>query len=182
MFYKSLKEDVKDRIAEEGKPATLAEIIQQAIRIDNRQYTRRMESGKSKAKSNTSTNSNDKKPNPQNQNGNNGNSNFRPNNPNYRVTTSNTTSNSSNPPARSSNDPNRPPPKGTAMGTDGKYHLTKAAREFRMKNNLCLRCGKSGHVVKDCNVSSTTIAVTNVHAARSTSGATLVSEKDRPQA
>lgn len=43
IFYQGLKEEVKDELYKQDLPATLAEYIAHAVRIDNRQYERRRE-------------------------------------------------------------------------------------------------------------------------------------------
>jgi hypothetical protein len=42
-FYMGLKETVKDRIVEQGRPKNLAKLMQLAVQIDNRQYERQLE-------------------------------------------------------------------------------------------------------------------------------------------
>lgn len=42
-FYEGLKEEVKDELVKEDRPAELSEYIAMAVRIDNRLYERRME-------------------------------------------------------------------------------------------------------------------------------------------
>ncbi|KAM3516549.1 hypothetical protein MY4038_010368, partial [Beauveria bassiana] len=44
-FYEGLKEDVKDEIYKKDRPDTLDAFIEMAIKIDNRNYARRMEKG-----------------------------------------------------------------------------------------------------------------------------------------
>ena len=36
-------------------------------------------------------------------------------------------------------------------------NLSTQERERRIKNRLCLRCGKSGHMIKDCRVAQAKI-------------------------
>ncbi|EJP60704.1 gag polyprotein [Beauveria bassiana ARSEF 2860] len=45
LFYDGLREDVKDKIYKEDRPDTLDTFIEIAIKIDNRNYARRMEKG-----------------------------------------------------------------------------------------------------------------------------------------
>jgi hypothetical protein len=42
-FYKTLKTEVKDELHMKDRPAILTEYITMAVKIDNRQYERRME-------------------------------------------------------------------------------------------------------------------------------------------
>ncbi len=42
-FYEGLKNDVKDDLYKEDKPNNFAEYMQRVIRIDNRNYVRRIE-------------------------------------------------------------------------------------------------------------------------------------------
>ena len=45
-FYKGLKDRIKDELAKEDRPATLNELIEKAVRIDNRLYERYRESSR----------------------------------------------------------------------------------------------------------------------------------------
>lgn len=77
-------------------------------------------------------------------------------------------------PSTSSNKPQAPPPPPpsfappklpagadpNAMELDaitGKYKLKKEFREQRMKDGLCLRCGDSGHIAKECRKSTAAV-------------------------
>lgn len=42
-FYRGLKDEVKDELVKDDRPATLSEYIERAVRIDTRQYERRVE-------------------------------------------------------------------------------------------------------------------------------------------
>jgi len=44
-YYQGLKDAIKDEIAKDGRPTNLAELIEKAVRIDNRLYDRKKEKG-----------------------------------------------------------------------------------------------------------------------------------------
>ena len=69
-------------------------------------------------------------------------------------------SNTSNP--NTSGTPKPPSDLASKLGVDGR--LTQQERQRRMDQNLCLFCGKPGHMAKDCNK----VAATKARAASPT--------------
>ena len=108
-FYKGLKERVKDEIAKDERDTDLQDLINRAIRIDNRQHERKLEKKGE-----------------------------------YRT--------------HSSKQDNKVNTKSTYYGpmpmeldaTRHKGKLSQKDRDHRMRNKLCLYCGKPGHQAKDC--------------------------------
>ena len=64
----------------------------------------------------------------------------------YRIYNSNTNQKKPNPDLSSK------------LGKDGK--LTQAERQCRFKQNLCLFCGKTGHIAKECSKATSATAKT----------------------
>jgi Ty3 transposon capsid-like protein len=130
-FYRGLKDPVKDELAKIEKPETLDSLIEIAVRLDNRLHERRMERD-NLAPSRSS------KPNFQRSSTATHNSSFLPTPPiSYPSTYTGV----------------RP------MEIDGNRPrfktLTFEEKERRRKNNLCLYCGKPGHIANICPVRST---------------------------
>jgi hypothetical protein len=70
-------------------------------------------------------------------------------NSNSNLNSNNTASGSKEKDKTKSNPPQQKKPDLTGkLGTDGK--LLPAERQRRLDNDLCLLCGKGGHVVRDC--------------------------------
>jgi hypothetical protein len=76
------------------------------------------------------------------------NSNFNSNHPSPKPTSSNIGNSASSGKRSESKDKPKPNPLADKLGKNGK--LTGEERERRMKEGLCLYCGKSGHVAHDC--------------------------------
>lgn len=131
VFYQGLKDSVKDELVRTDRPNELAPLIEIAIRIDNRLYERQLEKGNrnqpvfyQRYQSNTKR--------------------TRPRQQGYY------------------------PPGGSMPmdldATKGKGYrkqkfqksgrkLSESQRSERMKNNLCLYCGKPGHRARECKAS-----------------------------
>ena len=153
-YYKGLPDRIKDSLVHVRKPANLQELRLAAQLIDIRYWERRTEksrdqpnafkqekSDKSERTSDNKSNDNrshhDKKPN-------NANSGFKKNNSNSG--SGNTNSGSQ----KKSSDLSE------KLGKDGK--LTPQERQRRFDNNLCMFCGRSGHVAKECPKSTSSSA------------------------
>ena len=153
-YYKGLPDRIKDSLVHVRKPANLQELRLATQLIDIRYWERRTEksrdqpnafkqekSDKSERTSDNKSNDNrshhDKKPN-------NANSGFKKNNSNSG--SGNTNSGSQ----KKSSDLSE------KLGKDGK--LTPQERQRRFDNNLCMFCGRSGHVAKECPKSTSSSA------------------------
>jgi Zinc knuckle len=116
-----LKDHIKDEIARIKRLEELAEMINTAIRIDNRVYERQMERTRGRA----------------------------PFQPRYKANTSRFKKPSQGLyPREMDLDATQHRKKDSHPRRKG--GLTKAQREERMKKNLCLYCGKPGHRAKKC--------------------------------
>jgi len=136
-YYTGLAERIKDVMGQQGKPATLEAMKLLAHSIDSRHWERAREkfrSDKGKSDSSKSDQKSDKKA-----------SNSANNNPSQKYSQNN----KSGKPAPSSGNSAGLSDK---LGKDGK--LTPQERQRRFDNNLCMFCGKIGHVAKDCLKSS----------------------------
>ena len=132
MFYRGLREDVKDELCKVDKPDSLAKYMELAIRIDNRLFERRHEK-KSSEPSRHATSSK-----------------FRDNMPQVSKYTS--TNLQSRLPMPSS----ATGPEPMQISASKVYKpLTPQEKEHRRKNGLCLYCGQSGHVAQFCPIKST---------------------------
>jgi Retrotransposon gag protein len=148
-YYSGLAERIKDIMGQQGKPSTLEAMKLLAHSIDARHWERSREksrSDKGKSDSGKSDPKSDKKT-PAS-----GNS-----NPNHK----NTQNNKSAKPAPSSGNSASLSDK---LGKDGK--LTPQERQRRFENNLCMFCGKVGHMAKDCLKSSSSASKAKGRAAQ----------------
>jgi hypothetical protein len=167
-FYDGLKSDVKDIIAREGRPTTLEDIVQQAVRIDNNLYQRELEK-RTAARVPSNANNNHARhdqnhqfarprlpityPNQPPQGP------FRA--PAYPPPVRNPLPAPRNsfpatpPTAFANSQPSRPRsvPAAVPMEIDsfGRYRVTQAEKNKRMANGECLRCGIKGHIAADHN-------------------------------
>lgn len=134
LFYRGLKDDVKDQLAQSPLPETLEELAAKAIEIDNRLYERRMEKKTHSSSSlpSSSKNSSSKPTRPPG-------SNSYSTRPTY--SSSNTTSRPSN--------HSTPAPMEIDAASPRK-RLTTQEKQRRKDQNLCLYCGKAGHYSPNC--------------------------------
>lgn len=143
-FYQGLKDPVKDVISAEGPADNLADMIKQAVTIDNRLHARRMEGQRpSRAAARAES---------------------EPSAPRLHDRAASTRQAGSRPPLGFSKFAGPPTtlstPTGTARNSDGKLRITPETRKFRFDNNLCLRCGKAGHLAASCGNSRSIAAAT----------------------
>jgi Retrotransposon gag protein/Zinc knuckle len=129
-FYTGLPDRIKDQIANVGKPATLADLRNLAQNIDHRYWERKSEVSR-EAKPATS--------NPHNKPSSSSSSSS------WRSNTKSGSSSASTPKASSSSSKK---PDISHLLSEGK--LTDSERQRRIKENLCMYCGASGHMAKDC--------------------------------
>jgi hypothetical protein len=150
-YYKALPDRLKDEISRLGKPSTLRGLQDLVATLDQRYWERQSEisrdrrstsSSTAQNKSTSSDNRND------NRGGNDKSSGSKPNNNQQ----SRNKDQKKSPPANTSNSGNKTNTISDLLGPDGK--LKPEERQRRMDNKLCLRCGKSGHTVSNCPVTS----------------------------
>lgn len=153
-FYSGLPPRIKDEIARVGKPSTLEELKRLSQTIDHRYWERRNEvsaegssskgpSSTSKSSSDTRTSSSstsDKK------------SGKKGSGTSSRGNSGGSHSHSSGGSSHRSASKSSTPSYADKLGKDGK--LTSEERSRRLSEGLCLFCGNSGHVAKDCPKSS----------------------------
>jgi len=125
-FYAGLKEEIKDELSRVGKPNSLAAMITQSQTIDGRIYERRLEkAGKDNSAFRTNNKPNTSKP------------------KQYPKNYYGPMPMDLDQAQRKKSYPNK-----------GKFQkrgkLTQKERDDRIKNKLCLYCGKPGHVAKEC--------------------------------
>jgi Retrotransposon gag protein/Zinc knuckle len=121
-FYNGLKDSVKDEISRMDRPEDLAEMIETAVRIDNRIYERQMERTRGRTA-------------------------FQPR---YKANSSKSKNPYPGlyPREMDLDATQHKGPKKTFKPRKG--GLSKAQRKERMQKNLCLYCGKPGHRAKEC--------------------------------
>jgi hypothetical protein len=148
-FYKGLPDRLKDEIARLGKPSGLKALQDMVSILDQRYWERQSEINRDK-KSTTSASastsaakstSSDKTSGSQQSN-----SSKQDNRQQFKKDQKKPTSNTSTPATPNKNTI------ANLLGPDGK--LKPEERQRRMDNNLCLRCGKTGHMVNECPTSS----------------------------
>jgi hypothetical protein len=143
-YFSGLPLRLRVEILRAGKPTTLAQMRLKAQDADDIYWMQKNEANRGSANSGNSgkkdKKTNSDSPNPP--------STSNSNNPSN---SSNSKSNSkfkSNSGSKSSDKP-KPNPIADKLGKDGK--LTSEERERRMKEKLCLYCGKAGHKAPDCD-------------------------------
>ena len=156
-FYKGLPDRLKDEIARIGKPSGLKALQDLVATLDQRYWERQSEINKDKKASNTtsssasnstsankstsSDNRSDSRSGGQQSSSKQDNRQLQKNKDQKRPTSS-----------TSSAPENKLNPIASLLGPDGK--LIPEERKRRLDNKLCLRCGKTGHMVSDCPHSS----------------------------
>jgi hypothetical protein len=122
-FYRGLKDSVKDELARIGKPHSLKDLQEAAIRIDSRLFERYVEKGEHAPTTDSSQ------------------TRFIPRTSTYTKTQTVI----------------KPAENLRAINPDHmtrKGKLTPAEYQRRKDNNLCLYCGKKGHSVQNCPLST----------------------------
>ena len=160
-MYRRLPSCIKDEIACVGKPNTLHKLRCLAQSIDSQYWeccsevawenltTNKNEHSNDKGKGNEKTNTTQNVDKNKNNNSGKSNSGNSGNSGNANAGSSNTNQKKPNPDLSSK------------LGKDGK--LTQAERHRHFEQNLCLFCGKTGHIAKEC--SKATSATTKAHSA-----------------
>jgi hypothetical protein len=150
-YYKALPDRLKDEISRIGKPGNLRALQDLVATLDQRYWERQSEITKDK-RSTSNTTSQNKSTSSDNRNdhrsGHDKPSGSKPNNNQQ----SKNKDQKKSPTANTSNSGNKTNTISDLLGPDGK--LKPEERQRRMDNNLCLRCGKSGHTVSNCPVTS----------------------------
>ena len=155
-YYKGLPDRLKDEIARIGKPAGLRPLQDLVATLDQRYWERQSEISRDKrstatpnSTSQTKSTSNDNRNDSRTGNTNASSSKSTPNNSNQ---SKNKDQKKPAPAANNSGSGNKTNNISDLLGPDGK--LKPEERQRRMTNNLCLRCGKPGHTVNNCTVTS----------------------------
>lgn len=151
-FYKGLPDRLKDEISRLGKPTTLRTLQDLTAILDERYWERQTEISRDKRSTNNPNHSNNKPTSPDTRNDRSSNQASNGSKPNHSNNnqSKNKDSKKLQPVANSSNQGNKTNTIADILGPDGK--LKPEERQRRMDNNLCLRCGKTGHKVNDCPV------------------------------
>lgn len=148
IYYKGLPDRLKDEISRIGKPVGLLDLQDLVATLDQRYWERQSEISR------------DKKPNPHPHKSPERSSDTRADNRSSSTQTKGGNQQqqsrnkdqkkpSSTPSTSSSNPGNKASSIADILGPDGK--LKPEERQRRMDNKLCLRCGEAGHLVNDCN-------------------------------
>ncbi|KAK4701803.1 hypothetical protein P7C70_g4420, partial [Phenoliferia sp. Uapishka_3] len=154
LYYKGLKDSIKDQLSRDELPNTLIEIIVQAERIGNRQNVRATERDASKANSNT-----------HNTSGSASHTTSRPRNdqgqyqqsPAVAAPSSNVPDANGDIQMNASRRTNQP----SAASSNKSFvrgPLTDDEKNRRRTHGLCLYCGRSGHLFNDCPIKPARLA------------------------
>ena len=163
-MYCGLLSRSKDEIARNGKPNTLHELHSLAQSIDSQYWERRSEVARENPTTNKNERSNDKgKGNEKTNTTQNADKNR---NNNGGKSNSSNSGNSGNANAGSSNTNQKKPNPDLSLKLRKDSKLTQAERQCRFEQNLCLFCGKTGHIAKEC--SKATSATAKAHSASAT--------------
>ena len=147
-YYSGLAERIKDIMGQQGKPSTLDAMKVLAHSIDARYWERSREKSrndKGKSDSGKTDQKSDKK---------------TPASGSNNSNQKNTQNKSAKPASSSGNSASL----SDKLGKDGK--LTPQERQRRFENNLCMFCGKMGHMAKDCPKSSSSASKAKGRAAQ----------------
>jgi hypothetical protein len=142
-FYQGLPDRVKDEISRVGKPASLYDLRDLAQSIDARYWERKSEISR-EAKHTPSSSKPFEKP-----------AEKHSFSKSARASTPAPASSSGGKVSKDRESGDKPATKSdfaSKIGKDGK--LTREERQRRFDNNLCMVCGKPGHMARECNKSS----------------------------
>lgn len=172
-YYRGLPDRIKDEVSRVGKPVRLQELQDLVAKIDQRYWERQSEISREKKASTPvppKPSTSDNRPaSTASSSSNNNNNNNQQSKKDQKKPQASSTSTSSGVKANSIAD---------VLGPDGK--LKPEERKRRMDNNLCLRCGYSGHMASDCPRTSKTPA--QARAATAAPEATPVPESESGKA
>ena len=164
-FYNGLLSRIKDEIARVGKPDNIHDLKTLCHSIDARHWERKAEVARENKSQDRSNDNKGKSSNSGSNSGGSGNNNSGNSSSNHKgdskkssnsnnsgkAGNSNSGSSSSNsgPSNNNSGSLTKTSDLSSKLGKDGK--LTQQERQRRFEQNLCMFCGKSGHVAKDCH-------------------------------
>jgi hypothetical protein len=134
-YFEGLKEPLQDTLTVANYPEELEPLIQMATRLDNLQYQRRMQRGQearysAPAQRKRQLHHAAAKPQPVHP--------ARPANPTHDT-------------ASTSIGPFGSRPMEIGAARPRFRHLTEEEREYRRQNDLCMYCGKPGHIAQECS-------------------------------
>ena len=156
-YYNGLPAWIKDAFMITGRPDTLVQLKNHSHTIDNWYWERRSEQIR-EARTQDRSSDKGKSSNSGNNSGNtNSGNNNSSNNKSDKKRSSNNSGRSGTPGSSGNSgslnnnyrSTNKTPDLSTKLGKDGK--LTQQERQRRFEQNLCMFCGKGGHVAKDCH-------------------------------
>ena len=155
-YYKGLPDRIKDSLVHVQKPTTLSELRLAAQLIDIRYWERRNEKTHDPPKSDNKPHNSDK-----------ASDNRSPNKKPTPTTSGNKAQNSgNNNSSNNSGNTKKGPDLSDKLGKDGK--LTSQERQRRFNLNLCMFCGRPGHVAKDCPKSTSSSSKAKARSAKAT--------------
>ena len=156
-MYCGLPSQIKDEITRIGKPDTLSELHTLAQSIDSHYWECHSEVARETPTAPKPERSNDKGKGTTMNNSTTANSDKNKNN-NNKTNSSNSGTSSTTGNTNSGNSNQKKPNSdlSSKLGKDGK--LTQQERQCRFNQNLCLFCGKGGHVAKDCSKATSSAA------------------------
>ena len=149
-FYNGLPPRIKDKLARFGKPDNLQELQTLSQTIDAHYWERRSEAARETLANRAPANqerANEKGqmwPNPPAQNA-----------PNQKGNGGDKTASSGSNTSHTNTSGTLKPPSDLASKLGANGRLTQQERQRRMDQNLCLFCGKPGHMAKNCNKAAT---------------------------
>ena len=156
-YYKGLPDRLKDEMARVGRPTQLKHMQQVVSVLDQRHWERQSEITRNKKSSNTSPNNTNHRTTasdnrPDKRGSSSQASDSKPSNQQDKQKDQKKSNNNNNNKTSSSSSSKPANSIADLLGPDGK--LRPEERQRRMDNNLCLHCGKKGHTVSDCPVTS----------------------------
>jgi hypothetical protein len=138
LFYRGLPDRIKDEITRFGKPASLYELRDLAQDVDARHWERKSQTDRRSKNTDTPETT------------------AKPTKPSFPAKPSPASGSKAPKDKESGGKPAAKSDLASKLGKDGK--LTKEERQRRFDNNLCMFCGKAGHVAKDCYKSGSSAA------------------------
>lgn len=149
-YYKGLPDRLKDELSRIGKPSGLQPLQDLVATLDQRHWERQAEISRDKRSTNPQSTSQNKSTSSDSRNDRSNNA-SKPNTGNNQQN-KNKDQKKPQSSTNASNSGNKTNSISDVLGPDGK--LKPEERQRRMDNSLCLRCGKPGHKVNECPVTS----------------------------
>ena len=163
-FYMGLPSRIKDEIARVGKPDSLVTLRNLSQSIDARYWERHSEIARETTVQNKSDKSSDKKSEKEKKKTNQQTNNSSNDDGNKSSNQQKQNANASGSSTSNQNTRKATPDISDKLGKDGK--LTQAERQRRFDNNLCLFCGKGGHVARECSKANSSASKAKAHATK----------------